>query len=91
MNWMATSVVAVYIIHDNEIMRPVIWEYVWPNMNAIGDTRTTEDIWLKSMTAYGSYSRYATNNSLTVMSENDFWQSIVDGAMVKFIDNSSSS
>lgn len=65
--------------------------YVWPNMNAIGDTRTTEDVWLKSMTAYGSYSRYATNNSLTVMSESDFWQSIVDGAMVKFIDNSSSS
>jgi hypothetical protein len=32
-NWMATSVVAVYIIHDNEIMRPVIWEHIWPNMN----------------------------------------------------------
>lgn len=32
-NWMATSVVAVYIIHDNEIMRPVIWEYVWPNID----------------------------------------------------------
>ena len=32
-NWMAMSVVAVYIIHDNEIMRPVIWERVWPNMD----------------------------------------------------------
>ena len=32
-NWMATSIVAVYIIHDNEIMRPVIWEHIWPNMD----------------------------------------------------------
>lgn len=27
-NWMATSVLAVYLIHDNEFVRPLLWRYL---------------------------------------------------------------
>ena len=51
--------------------------YEWPNANAIGDTRSTEEVWLQSMTTYGSYTRYATNAEITPLDETTFWQTVL--------------
>ena len=52
-------------------------DWVWPDVNAVGDTRTDEEAWLRSITAYGQYTRWAQNHNEEILEEDAFYSKII--------------